>query len=180
VSRSTDIVTVGLGYNDFNWYGDLLFGCSSAAPSDPTGHPCEDLRAGREDPEVTTGKIGAQVEAVLEAVHDKAPHADVLLVGYPQPVPDQGTCPELLLATGDYPYVHEMLELLDDALRRAAEDAGATFVDVYSASKGHDICAGRDAWVEGSEAQPGVAAAYHPFARGQRAVAELVLDALRD
>jgi lysophospholipase L1-like esterase len=180
LSRSTVIVTVGLGYNDFNWYFDLLYGCTSAAPSDPTGHPCKNLRAGGEDPEVTTRRIGDQVEATLEAVHDKAPFADVLLVGYPQLVPEKGTCPELALATGDYPYVRDMLELLDENLRRAADDADATYVDVYSASKGHDICAGRDAWVNGIDAQLGVAASYHPVARGQRAVAELVLDALRD
>jgi lysophospholipase L1-like esterase len=180
LGRSTDLVTVGLGYNDFNWYFDLLYGCSSAAPTDPTGHPCQNLRASGEDPEVTTTKIGDQVEATLEAVHDKAPSADVLLVGYPQLVPEKGTCPQLALAKGDYPYVRKMLELLDDNLRRAAEDGDATYVDVYSASKGHDICAGHAAWVNGINAQPGVAAPYHPFARGQRAVADLVLDALRN
>jgi lysophospholipase L1-like esterase len=180
LSRSTDIVTVGLGYNDFNWYFLLLYGCSSAAPSDPTGHPCKNLRNGGEDHEDTTRKIGDQVQVTLEAVHDKSPFADVLLVGYPQLVPDTGTCPQLALAKGDYPYVRRTLELLDDNLRRAADDADATYVDVYSASKGHDICAGDDAWVNGIDAQPGVAASYHPFARGQRALAELVLDALRD
>ncbi len=179
VTRSTDLVTVGLGYNDFGWYFDLLYGCSSAAPSNPTGHPCRDLRAGGEDPRTTTAKIGDQVRTILEAVHERAPSADVLLVGYPQLVPDSGTCPELPLAEGDYPYVHEMLELLDENLRRAAEDADATFVDVYGASDGHDICAGDEAWVSGIVAQAGVAAPYHPFERGQRAVADLVVEALR-
>ncbi len=178
VTRSSDIVTIGFGYNDFNVYFDLLFGCSSAAPGDPSGHPCQDLRAGGDDPRTITAKIGDHVQATLEAVHEQAPSAEVLLVGYPQLVPDSGTCPELPLAEGDYPYVHEMLELLDEALRRAAENADATFVDVYGASDGHDVCAGDEAWVNGIVAQPGVAAPYHPFERGQRAVADLVVEAL--
>ena len=64
-------------------------------------------------------------------------------------------------------------------MREAASAAGATFVDVLGPSEGHDICAGADAWVNGLEARPGVAAAYHPLASGQAAVAELVEQALQ-
>ncbi len=56
-------------------------------------------------------------------------------------------------------------EAMDAAMREAAAAAGATFVEVLGPSEGHDICAGDDAWVNGFEAQPGVAAAYHPLAR---------------
>ena len=64
-------------------------------------------------------------------------------------------------------------------MHRAASDAGATFVEVYDASKGHDICAGDDAWVNGATATAG-AVQYHPFASGVRAVAHLVVAAVRD
>jgi len=47
-----------------------------------------------------------------------------------------------------------------------------------AASAGHDICAGRAAWVNGANAQPRGAAAYHPFAVEQQAVADLILDKL--
>jgi len=63
-------------------------------------------------------------------------------------------------------------------MRDAASAAGATFVEVLGPSEGHDICAGTDAWVNGFEARPRVAAPYHPVARGQAAVAELVERAL--
>ena len=179
VTRSTDLVTVSLGYNDQNWFAGHLFGCTALTPADPGGHPCQDSPAvGRPDPEATAEVIGKQVLATLETVTKKAPDARVLLVGYPQPVPASGTCPELPLATGDYAYVRSMMQLLDDELRRAADSADVTFVDVLGASEGHDICAGDQAWVNGSTALPGVAAEYHPFERGQRAVADLVLAAL--
>ena len=102
----------------------------------------------------------------------------MLLVGYPQLVPADGTCPELPLATGDYPFVRAQWEAMDAAMRDAAAAAGATFVEVLAPSEGHDICAGDDAWVNGFEPLPGVAAPYHPLAGGQAAVAELVEQAL--
>ena len=83
-------------------------------------------------------------------------------------MPASGTCPELPLATGDYAYVRSMMELLDDELRKAAESADVTYVDVLDASDGHDICAGDKAWVNGGTSLPGVATGYHPFVRGQR------------
>ena len=181
VTRSTDLVTVQLGYNDQAWFAGFFSGCTAMAPGDPGGHPCQDVAAvGGPDPEATAQVIGEQVVATLENIQTKAPDARVLLVGYPQLVPSTGTCPELPLAAGDYPYFRSMMELLDDELRHAADSAGVTYVDVWGASAGHDICAGDQAWVNGGTTRPGVATGYHPFTRGQRAVADLVLAALDD
>ena len=176
VTRSTDLVTVGLGYNDQNWFAGLFSGCTAMMPGDPDGHPCQDAApVGGSDPEATAHAIGERLVATLESIQKKAPDARVLLVGYPQLVPATGTCPELPLAAGDYPYVRSMMELLDDELRAAAGSAGVTYVDVLDASAGHDICAGDEAWVNGGTTVPGVAAGYHPLERGQRAVADLIL-----
>ena len=180
VTRGTDVVTVSLGGNDFAWYLGVMFGCTSAATSDPTGSPCE--RQGTafgSDLTALPPQIGARLETLLAEVRRRAPGARVLLVGYPQPVPAEGTCRELPLATGDYPFVRAQWEALDAAMRRAAVAAGAEFVEVLGPSEGHDICAGADAWTNGFEAQPGVAASYHPLASGQAAVAELVERALQ-
>jgi hypothetical protein len=45
---------------------------------------------------------------------------------------------------------------------------------VWTASAEHDICS-EDPWVNGVESDQKRAAAYHPFAEEQEAVAELVL-----
>ncbi len=178
----TDLVTVGLGYNDLGFFPSLALGCASVAATDPTGAPCQQRgsRDGLPDLERLPAQIGDRVEELLDLVRDRAPSADVLVVGYPQLVPESGTCSALPLADGDYAFVRERLAVLDDALRSAAEAAGATFVDVLDASEGHDICAGDRAWVAGARPAPGTAAPYHPLALGQRAMADLVLDALPD
>ena len=178
VARSTDLVTVGLGYNDQGWFGSFLFDCTARAPVDPAGHPCEDAPPIGPDPEAIARSLGEQIAVTLEGIQKKAPDARVLLVGYPQLVPASGTCPELPLAVGDYPYVRSMMELLDDELRRAADSAGVTYVDVLEQARATTSAPGGDAWVNGNASPPGVATIYHPFARGQRAVADLVLAAL--
>jgi lysophospholipase L1-like esterase len=175
----TDLVTVGLGYNDLGFFPALISGCVSVATTDLTGAPCQEAE-GRGLPELSAlpEQIGTRVEGLLHTVRERAPEAEVLVVGYPQLVPESGTCAELPLADGDYAFVRERLEALDDALRSAAEAADVTFVDVLGASAGHDICAGDDAWVAGARPRPGTAAPYHPLVPGQRAMADQVLAAL--
>jgi hypothetical protein len=177
LTSSTDLVTVSLGYNNHGWFGGLVT-CALLARTDPAGHPCQDAKAAHYQPAVAQSIAGA-VLRTLQEVRDRSPDARVLLVGYPQWVPAEGTCTELPLAAGDYAFVRSSLQLLDTELRRAAGSAGVTYVDVMAASGGHDVCAGDDAWVNGSVARPGAAVTYHPFAAEQRAVAQLVLAQLQ-
>jgi len=180
VTKGTDVVTVSLGGNDFSWYLGVMFSCTTIAATDPTGSPCERKGTAPEsDLTALPPRIGDRLEALLDEVHRRAPEARVLLVGYPQLVPARGTCPELPLAAGDYAFVRAQWEAMDTAMRQAAVAAGATYVEVLAPSEGHDVCAGDDAWVNGVDARPGVAAPYHPVAAGQAAVAELVVRALR-
>ncbi len=177
VTRTTDIVTVGLGYNDFIIFGSAFTGCAQVAAEDPTGTPCQD----RQQPEASrqVDQIGLRLERLLAAVHDRAPEARVLLVGYPQLVPASGSCAELPLATGDYAYVRQLFIDLDDAMRAAADAADATYVDVMGPSQGHDVCSGADAWTTGATPSTVQRASFHPLPIGQEQVAQLVLAALR-
>jgi lysophospholipase L1-like esterase len=181
LSGDTDLVTVGLGFNDGAFLVGAIVGCSAVADADPGGAPCRDLnqqtQARGADLTSVADRVGDRLRDLLGEVQERAPHADVLLVGYPQLVPASGTCPQLPLAAGDYAYVRDQFDHLDDVMRQAAADAGVTFVDVHTASAGHEICAGDDAWVNGAPATD-AAAAYHPFASGERAIADLVLTAL--
>lgn len=176
VDRKTDLVTAGIGINDFGLYSSLLFSCPQLAPTDPTGSPCRDAMATADGDrlEETIDEIGPRVTAVLKRITERAPEARVVLVGYPQFVPPSGTCEELPLAVGDYPYVRELTERLGRTLESAAEDASADYLDLVTASQGHDICAGDEAWINGSVDIPGRAVLYHPLPEGQAAVARLI------
>jgi hypothetical protein len=67
---------------------------------------------------------------------------------------------------------------LTEMLRKAAKASDSTYIDVWTASKGHDICAS-DPWINGSVDNEKAAARYHPFAKEQAAVAALVVKAVR-
>ena len=180
LEESTELVTLGIGGNDLSLFSDLVSTCVQVSRPDADGSPCRDaMNAGGQDR--LLGKIDLIQERVTSAVlgiHDRAPSAEVVLVGYPQLAPPTGTCAELPLAPGDYPYVREIQVKLGRALAAAAKEADATYIDMLAASRGHDICAGDQAWVNGIESDLERAIAFHPFAEEQQAVAELVLDAL--
>jgi lysophospholipase L1-like esterase len=178
VTRSTDLVTLGVGGNDLDLFGTLINTCTRLRSSDPGGAPCaRRLAAVGPDLEAATATIRSRVAASLQAVRRRAPEADLVLVGYPRLVPDTGTCAALPLATGDYAEGRRISRVLDRALAQAAARTGVRYVDMYDASRGHDICSSAP-WVNGRVTDRQRALAYHPLAAGMRADADRVLAAL--
>jgi lysophospholipase L1-like esterase len=178
VTRRTDLVTVGIGGNDLDLYGRLVYTCTRLRDTDPTGSPCaRELEARGPDLGAATATISARVAASLRTIRQRAPRATIVLVGYPRLVPDAGTCPLLPLAAGDYAEGRRINRALDRALARAAARTRVAYVDMYAASRGHDICSS-DPWVNGRQTDRQKALAYHPFAAGMRADAAGVLAAL--
>jgi hypothetical protein len=107
----------------------------------------------------------------------RAPDAVVLVVGYPAFAPEDGPCDELPLAPGDIPLAVEINRGLNQAMETAAKRAGVRYVDVYAATKGHDICSD-EPWIAGREATHGRAAPWHPYIQEQEATADAILAAL--
>jgi lysophospholipase L1-like esterase len=182
LSTDTSLVTIGIGGNDVKLFETMIQVCAQLGYSDPDGSPCKDYMkdAGRKKDLLLEkiDKIQGRVTSALKGIHDRSPNAEVILVGYPQPVPDKGRCRILPLAHKDYPYVHDIVVKLNDAMRAAAKKTKVDFVDLLKASKGHDICAGPDAWVNGLNTDLMRALAFHPFAEEQQAAADLIMDKL--
>lgn len=176
VRRGTDLVTIGLGGNDENLFGTVIVRCTQLASADLSGSPCTDELADTVGP--TLAKVRRNLVGVVEDVQRRAPRARVLLVGYPQIVPESGTCPDLPLAAGDYAFARDVNERLNRAVGAAAADAEVEFIDLWDATEDHDICAD-DPWINGRVTSAQRALAYHPFAAEQRAVADLVLEKVR-
>lgn len=101
-------------------------------------------------------------------------------VGYPDILPDAGRgCWAVVpIAHGDVPYLRGAEAELNAMLADEAAANGATFVDTYGNSIGHDFCQRTGVkWVEGLvPASP--AAPVHPNALGERAMAQQVLAAV--
>ena len=179
VKPGVDVVTVGIGGNDQKVFGRLVGRCPALRSSDPSGAPCQAFMetTGKDALLTALDQTGKVVTGLLREVHEKAPDAKVLVVGYPQIVSADSTCGKLPLARGDYAYGERVNFALTEMLRKAAAATDSTYVDVWSASKGHDICSA-DPWINGSVNDQQRAARYHPFAVEQAAVADLIVDQL--
>jgi lysophospholipase L1-like esterase len=180
LTPDTDLVTVSIGGNDFSVFGTLVGYCPTLRASDPTGAPCRDaMRADGEDrlfAELAETRV--RVTTVVAQIRERAPEATILVVGYPEIAPRVGTCPDLMpIADGDYRYANQVNQRLTWALRDAATANHVRYVDVWSASQGHDVCSA-DPWINGQYTDPTRAAAFHPFANEQLAVAGLIEAAL--
>lgn len=182
VTAGTDLVTVGIGGNPTAAQAWSQI-CPALRASDPDGAPCREHFLEEGDGADLIAKVlrkeRRQLVTVLKAVRERAPEARVLVIGYPAIFPEKGHCPErLALAKGDVGYARTTLDRLNRNLEQAAEKAGVEYVDVYAATRGHDICSD-DPWVQGRANDAGVALAYHPRAEEQQAVADLLLRLLR-
>lgn len=178
LSDEVDLVTLGIGANDFRFFSKMMFTCLKLAERDPEGAPCRDRNrtdAGRDRLERKLGEIRKRVTRVVRAIGNQAPSARILLIGYPQLLPDEGTCTaKLPLALGDYDYVRGLNLDLAAAVAQGGVKAGAEYVDLVAASQGHDICS-EQPWVAGIRGDPRRAMGLHPYPAEQRAVADLVV-----
>ena len=90
-----------------------------------------------------------------------------------------GCYPQMPVARGDVPYLRAKQVELNDMLATQAAANGAKLVDVYAASVGHDACAlPTERWVEPA-VPTNAAAPLHPNLLGMKAMADLVIPAMR-
>ena len=177
IKPKTRIVTVGVGGNDFGLYSSLLLTCPDVSKPGGPGAPCRD-RMGTEIAALVPA-IGDKVAAALSAVTRKAPKAEVLLVGYPRLMPSSGTCDQAPYTRGDVAWIASLESDLAASLAAAARGQDVTFVPMYARSKGHDVCSGDAAWVNGQNPPDGDGLTLHPNAAGEKAIAGAVTTVLR-
>ncbi|MEV1026042.1 SGNH/GDSL hydrolase family protein [Streptomyces sp. NPDC050264] len=181
VKRDTDLVTLQIGGNDVG-FGSIISTCAGLGSKDLSGNPCQQYygAAGYDQLTLKILQTAPKVARVLRAVHAKAPHARVVVVGYPDLLPDDGTgCyPIVPFAAKDFPYLRDTGKRLNVMLRAVALLNRADYVDTYGPTVGHDMCkAPADRWIEPlSPASP--AAPAHPNAKGQEAMAQALAKTL--
>ncbi|MFF1637641.1 SGNH/GDSL hydrolase family protein [Streptomyces sp. NPDC058246] len=181
VQRDTDLVTLQIGGNDIG-FSSIISTCAGLSSKDLPGNPCQQYYGSTGVDQLTLRIIetAPKVSRVLRAVHARAPHARVVVVGYPDLLPDDGSgCyPSVPFATKDFPYLRDTGKRLNLMLRTVALLNRAEYVDTYGPTVGHDMCkAPADRWIEPLRpASP--AAPAHPNAKGQEAMAGAVLKRL--
>ncbi|WP_051829908.1 MULTISPECIES: SGNH/GDSL hydrolase family protein [Streptomyces] len=194
LTEQTQLVTLGIGGNDAG-FTDVVIECAKDNLVDAVkgvvkqtraASPCRDHYSsgdGTDEVQHRVDAAGDRLGRVLQDVKRRSPQARVYVIGYPTLFPaDPSSCQPVLggtVAVGDLAFLAEKEQQLNGMLRKRAQDAGAVFVDTAGPSAGHDMCAGEDTrWVEPPFPAPGLAP-IHPNAKGQEAVAGVVLKAVR-
>lgn len=166
LSAETDLVTLGIGGNDFGIFSSLLECVDGCTP--------QRERALLRD----AGRVEQRVAGAVRAIAERAPDAEVFVVGYPRVLPAEETCRAVPLPPDALAAAAGIASRLNASLRAGAEAGGAAYVDVDPASEGHDVCAGQAAWINGPQMRLGIAAPFHPVLAGMRGVAAEVFAAV--
>ena len=148
LSAGTNIVSVTIGGNDIG-FTEILENCITL---NPFSTPCKDKydAGGHDQLAERIENAAPKVGAVLEGIHARSPSARVFVVNYPDILPTGIGCwPTVPLGFGDVPYLHATEERLNSMLATEAALHGATIVNWYGASIGHDSCKSSSVrWVE--------------------------------
>ncbi|MFY9807346.1 MAG: SGNH/GDSL hydrolase family protein [Pseudonocardiaceae bacterium] len=176
----TDLVTLTISGDDIG-FTEIIFTCARLSLTDPFGNPCQRAATagGGDFYAQRIADAAPKVARVLEGIHERSPHATVLLVGYLRILPPEVGCyPVFPAARGDVPYLDGLEQQLNTMLSDQAYDHGMAFVDTYERSLGHDVCTlPGQKWVEGT-VPTSPAAPVHPNALGMQEVASFALETL--
>jgi lysophospholipase L1-like esterase len=164
LDAGTDLVTLSIGGNDTGW-SSAVVACLGG-----NDQQCAGATA------VVRGRITGALPALLDTVYDQvaaaAPHAQVLVTGYPRLFsPESGAF--LGASVAEQEELNAGADLLNGVLAGVAADHGFDFVDVTKRFGGHGANS-PEPWILGP-ADPG---AFHPNAAGYEAYTAAVTAAV--
>jgi lysophospholipase L1-like esterase len=181
LSGGTSLVTLGIGGNDIGFL-NIIETCAEESLTDPFGDPCTEhyTTGGTDQLLAAIQATGPKIAAVLQQIHQRSPHAAVYVVGYPDILPEDsdGCWPIVPIAYGDVAYLRQTETELNAMLAGEADANGATYVDTYTPTIGHDVCQPIGVkWIEGL-VPTSPAAPFHPNALGEAAMAKALESAV--
>jgi GDSL-like Lipase/Acylhydrolase family len=179
LDAATTVVSLTIGGNDIG-FSEVAESCITL---NPFSHPCLDKydAGGVDQLKARIEATAPKVAAVLAGIKARSPSAKIYVVNYPAIFPETGfgCWPQMPIGFQDVPYLRSTEQRLDSMLATQAAAAGATLVNWYNASIGHDACKSSSTrWVE--PLVPGeLAAPIHPNQAGMEGGANALLAAVK-
>jgi lysophospholipase L1-like esterase len=173
------VVTLTIGGNDIG-FSEVAQSCITV---NPFSRPCLDKYSsgGVDQLKARIEATAPKVAAVLQGIKARSPSAKIYVVNYPAIFPETGfgCWPQMPIGFQDVPYLRSTQQRLNSMLATQAAANGATMVNWYGASIGHDACKGTSTrWVE--PLVPGTSAApIHPNKAGMVGGANALLAAVK-
>jgi hypothetical protein len=179
LAASTEVVSVTIGGNDIG-FSEIAQSCITL---NPFSSPCRDKynSGGKDQIAERIAATAPKVAAVLQGIHSRSPQARAYLVNYPAIFPETGNgCwPQMPISFSDAPYLRAKQKELNAMLATQASGNGATLVNWYGASIGHDACKSSSVrWVE-PLVPNNPAAPIHPNLHGMEGGAAVLVSAVK-
>ncbi|HYP55410.1 MAG TPA: SGNH/GDSL hydrolase family protein, partial [Solirubrobacterales bacterium] len=178
LEADTGVVSITIGGNDIG-FSEIAESCVTV---NPFATPCQDKYnpGGQDEIAERIAETAPKVRAALEGIRERSPEADVYVLNYAAIFPETGfgCWPQMPIGYADVPYLRAKQRQLNAMIADQATATGATLVDWYAASIGHDACKGPlTRWVE-PLAPVNPAAPIHPNLAGMRGAARALLTAI--
>jgi lysophospholipase L1-like esterase len=155
LDEETDLVTVTIGGNDIGW-SDAIRSCIT-----PLMHCLDDIDASER---LVRLALPGLLDGAYGAIADRAPNAEVYVLGYPRLFNAVSTCGLLRQpSVEEQRRMNEAADRLAGLIQHKAEEHGFNYVDVRDAFTGHAIC-DEAAYLNGLTYPS--AESYHPNAMG--------------
>lgn len=174
LSAETTRVSLTIGGNDIG-FAEVALSCVTI---NPFSTPCKDKydSGGHDQIAERIAATAPKVAAVLQGIHSRSPSAKVFVVNYAAIFPETGfgCWPQMPIGFGDVPYLRAKEKELNAMLATQAAANGATLVNWYNASIGHDACKSSSVrWVE-PVVPTNPTAPIHPNERGMQGAAAIL------
>lgn len=179
LDAETTVVSLTIGGNDIG-FSDIALDCVTL---NPFSTPCKNKynSGGKDQIAERIAATAPKVDAVLDGIEERSPSAEVFVVNYAAIFPETGfgCWPQMPIGFGDVPYLRAKQKELNAMLATQAAANGATVVDWYKASIGHDACKGSSTrWVE-PVVPSNPAAPIHPNKAGMQGAANALVAAVK-
>lgn len=138
VNSGTDVVTLTVGGNDAQFStvaADCLLKTDSYCKSS-TGMASY----------YATHQMVTELAGLYKDIKDRAPQAEIIVLGYPRALSSTGTCPLIDLSADKRTYMNGFADALAEGTQAAAAEQSVTYVDVRDAFQDHGAC-GSDPWI---------------------------------
>ncbi|NLE78335.1 MAG: SGNH/GDSL hydrolase family protein [Rhodococcus sp.] len=173
LAPDTELVTLSIGGGGSN-HMPVSVRCAIPAPGLDSG--CRNNPVAERLAVEGIDKMRAEVDATVAAIVDKAPDAEVYIVGHGGSVGLRSCWPNMPVSEEDVVWLHDYFERFNQIYVDAAEKYDAHYVDIAKAAVegGHDACAPTgERWFEGVIPQAAAEPA-HPNELAMTAIAEMV------
>ena len=163
LSATTNLVTISIGGNDAGFSNVIVncaayyFTCGSAINSADS---------------FISNQLPGLLNTTYSNIRSRAPHAHVVVLGYPHLFTSTGTtCNFNALTSGNEKKLNSTADLLDSVISGRAAAHGFTYIDPRTAFAPHEVCSASE-WLNG-QSNP-LSESYHPNIAGQADFTTLV------